>query len=185
MGDFFVLAHGFQPFLEGRDREGSGGNMGLARSSSGVWMEFEPQDEEEDRPCSRGGTGCSVETVMRERETAARRREVLRTGCGRAEGLGGCLAAESCLSLSERLEARTEAIRRIIEMVGREVLVQRGASKESESHNRSEVTCGWHSDCWASQVSATSTGRRWLAADNVCSGDERGKRRIGARRGKI
>lgn len=118
MGAFFVLAHGFQPFLEAGAGVGSGDKMGLARSSSGVWMEFEPQDEEEERPCSRGGTECSVETVMRERETAARRREAFRTGCGLAEVVGACLAGESCLSLSVRLEARTDAMRRIVWMGG-------------------------------------------------------------------
>lgn len=119
VGAFFGFAHGFQPFLEaGVSVAGSGGKMGLARSSSGVCIEFEPQDEEEERPWSRGGTGCSVETVMRERETAARRREALRAGCGLAEDCG--LAAEElgssldCLSLSARLLARTEAIRRIL-----------------------------------------------------------------------
>lgn len=113
MGAFFVFVHGFQPFREAGGRVGSGGKLGLARSSSGVCTEFEPQDEDEDRPCSRDGTGCSVETVIRERETAARRREGLRTGCGLAEVLESSLPVEAFLSLSARLLASTEAIRRI------------------------------------------------------------------------
>lgn len=76
-------------------------------------MEVEPHDEEEERPFSRGGTGCSVETVMREweRETAARRREPLRAGSGLGDGAESFLLVESCLSA--RREERTEAMRRM------------------------------------------------------------------------